>query len=144
MKLFRFPVPVLAALLSSCAKDHEPVPAPVYLLDQRWILTELAGAPVPAANGRSGTDLLLNSVTGTDGGRAFCNQYGGKYTLAGNTAALTFGPQFSTYATCAMQPQETRYLELLPGITRYTIRNRQLALYDATHPEPRLVFKAAD
>ncbi|WP_426493365.1 META domain-containing protein [Hymenobacter sp. 102] len=144
MKLLRLTVPVLAALLSSCAKDNEPMPAPVYLLDQRWKLMELVGQPVSVADANSGTDLLLNSVTGTNGGRAFCNQYGGSYTLTGNSAELTFSPQFSTYATCAMQSQETKYLELLPSVTRYTIRNRQLALYDATHPEPRLVFNAAD
>ncbi|RSK51016.1 META domain-containing protein [Hymenobacter rigui] len=133
-----------AALLGGCTKGNEPVPAPVYLLDQRWVLTELEGQQLQLPAGSTATDLTLSSVEGTSRGRAFCNQYGGKYTLAGSTAQLTFSAQGSTYATCGSQSQETRYLQLLPGITRYTIENRQLALYDATHAEPRLVFNAAE
>ncbi|RSK37234.1 META domain-containing protein [Hymenobacter metallilatus] len=132
------------ALLGGCTKHDEPVPAPVYLLDQRWILTELEGQKPQLQAGSTATDLTLSSVEGSSRGRAFCNQYGGRYTLASGTAALTFSAQGSTYATCGNQQQETRYLQLLPGITRYTIRNRQLYLYDATHPEPQLVFEAAE
>ncbi|MCA8832017.1 META domain-containing protein [Hymenobacter pini] len=133
-----------ALVLAGCAKDDEPVPAPVYLLDQRWMLTEIDGEKLTAPAGSPTTYLTLSSVGGTNQGQSFCNQYGGQYTLASGTAQLTFGPQFSTFATCPSQHQETRYLTLLPSIARYTIENRQLALYDATHPEPRLVFRAAE
>lgn len=131
-------------LLTGCAKDQEPIPAPVYLLDQRWVLTEVDSEELAASAGSPPTDLVLSSVGGTNQGQSFCNRYGGKYMLTSGTAQLSFGPQFSTFATCPNQKQETRYLTLLPSIARYTIENRQLALYDATHPAPRLVFQAAD
>lgn len=131
------------ALLTGCAKDTEPVPAPVYLLDQRWVLTELEGQAPPTAGGTT-TNLVLNSVGSTMSGRAFCNGYGGKYLLTAGSAQLTFAAPFSTYATCPEQTQETRYFQLLPQVTRYVINNRRLALYDAEHPAPLLVFKAAE
>ena len=133
-----------ATLLGSCTKGNEPVPAPVYLLDQRWVLTELQGQAPVAQPGSAIPDLLLNSVGNTNSGRAFCNQYGGKYTLAPGSPQLNFATQGSTYATCADQDAETRYLRLLPTVARYVISNRHLSLYDAQHAEPLLVFKAAE
>ncbi|WP_460622906.1 META domain-containing protein [Hymenobacter tenuis] len=132
-----------AALLTSCAKDSEPMPAPVYLLDQRWELVELEGQAISAQPGSTATDLVLSAVGSTNSGRAACNTYGGQYTLAPGSPQLRFGTQASTYATCAAQSQETRYLELLPQVTRYTISNHQLSLYDAAHAQPLLVYKAA-
>ncbi|RSK46238.1 META domain-containing protein [Hymenobacter perfusus] len=129
-------------LLGSCAKDDEPVPAPVYLLDQRWVLTELEGQPPVAQPSSTVPDLLLNSVGSTNNGRAFCNQYGGKYTLRAGSPQLSFSTQASTYATCAGQDAENRYLTLLPMVARYVISHRRLSLYDAQHAEPLLVFKA--
>ncbi|AHJ99372.1 META domain-containing protein [Hymenobacter swuensis] len=128
--------------LGSCAKDDEPVPAPVYLLDQRWVLTELEGQSPTSQSSSAIPDLVLNSVGSTNNGRAFCNQYGGKYTLAPGSPQLGFSIQASTYATCAGQDAETRYLTLLPTVARYVISNRHLSLYDAQHAEPLLVFKA--
>ncbi|MDU0369634.1 META domain-containing protein [Hymenobacter endophyticus] len=127
-------------LLGSCTKEDEPMPAPVYLLDQRWILRELNGQTAPS----SASELLLNSVDGSNRGKSFCNQYGGNYTLPGGSPELRFSEQFSTYATCAQQDQETLYLSLLPRVARYTIRERQLFLYNDTSAEPLLVFVAAE
>jgi len=128
--------------LGSCAKEDEPVPVPVYLLDQRWVLTELEGQPPVTQPSSTVPDLLLNSVGSTNNGRAFCNQYGGTYTLAPGSPQLHFSTQASTYATCAGQEAENRYLTLLPMVARYVISNRRLSLYDAQHAEPLLVFKA--
>ncbi|MBX0291417.1 META domain-containing protein [Hymenobacter sp. HSC-4F20] len=139
------PLLCLAAppLLTSCDKNTEPVPAPVYLLDQRWVLTEIEGQ-VPSTTRGATTDLVLNSVGSTNAGRAFCNNYGGKYLLTAGSAQLTFSAQYSTYATCAEQDQETHYFQLLPQVTRYTISNRRLALYDGEHTTPLLAFTAAE
>lgn len=132
------------ALLGGCTKDDEPVPAPVYLLDQRWQLTELEGQAVAPQTGGTRPDLLLSSVGGTNSGRAFCNQYGGSYMLTPGSPQLRFSDQSSTRATCAGQDAETRYLTLLPGVARYVIRNRRLSLYDTQHAEPLLVFEATE
>lgn len=131
-------------LLTGCAKDTEPVPAPVYLLDQRWVLIEIEGQAPSQQPGNPATDLLLSSVGSNSSGQASCNRYGGSYLLASGTAQLRFSAQSATYATCSDQPQETRYFQLLPQVTRYAISNRRLALYDADHSQPVLVFKAAE
>lgn len=132
------------ALLTGCAKDMEPVPAPVYLLDQRWVLVEIEGQAPSQQPGSSATDLLLNAVGSNNTGQAACNRYGGSYLLNSGTSQLSFSTQFATYATCANQNLETHYFQLLPQVTRYAISNRRLALYDADHPQPILVFKAAE
>jgi heat shock protein HslJ len=132
------------ALLGSCSKGDEPVPAPVYLLDQRWVLTGLEGQTPVAQPSSTVPDLVLNSVSSSNSGRAFCNQYGGKYTLVPGSPQLSFTEQASTRATCTDQDAENRYLTLLPTVARYVISNRHLSLYDAEHAEPLLVFKAAE
>ncbi|UPL48675.1 META domain-containing protein [Hymenobacter sublimis] len=133
-----------SALLTGCAKDTEPMPAPVYLLDQRWVLTGIEGHAPSQQSGSSATDLFLSSVDSRNSGQAPCNRYGGKYQLTAGTAQLTFGDQFSTYAACADQNQEARYFQLLPQVRRYVISNGELSLYDAEHAQPLLVYKAAE
>ena len=128
-------------LLGSCAKDNEPMPAPLYLLDQSWQLIEAEGKPVAVTAGGAATILTLSSVDNLSAGQAWCNQYGGKFMLVPGTSYLTFSGQASTRATCAEQPQETRYLNLLPQVRRYTISHRQLQLFDSERPEPLLVFE---
>ncbi|WP_190242597.1 META domain-containing protein [Hymenobacter lapidiphilus] len=143
----RLPVVLLALLLpaslllGSCSKDHEPMPAPLYLLDQSWQLIESEGKPVPVPVGGVATSLTLSSVDNLSAGRAWCNQYGGQFMLVPGTSYLTFSGQASTRATCAEQKQETRYLDLLPQVRRYTISHRQLQLFDSERPQPLLVFE---
>ncbi|WP_045689985.1 META domain-containing protein [Hymenobacter sp. AT01-02] len=132
---------VSTLLLGSCTKDDSPVPAPLYLLDQRWILTDVNGQATSTA---SETDLLLPSSTARNSGRAACNQYGGAYELTAGSPQLRFSNQASTKATCPELAQETTYLALLPQVARYTISGRTLQLYDATHGQPVLTFRAAE
>lgn len=129
-----------ALLLGGCTKDDAPVPAPVYLLDQRWVLTELNGQTPP---GPTETTLLLPSAATRASGQAACNQYGGTYTLAAGSPQLHFGPQAATKATCPSQLAEYHYLSLLPQVERYLISGQTLQLFDATHAQPLLVFRVA-
>lgn len=124
-------------LLSGCSKDQEPMPAPLYLLDQSWRLTELEGAPA----GNAITSLTLSSVDNLSAGQAWCNQYGGRFMLVPGTSYLTFSDQASTRTSCPGQPQESRYLTLLPQVRRYTISHRRLQLFDSEHEQPLLVFE---
>ncbi|WP_139255110.1 META domain-containing protein [Hymenobacter psychrophilus] len=128
-------------LLGGCSKGQEPMPAPLYLLDQSWRLTELEGTPAPAPAGAAITSLTLSSVDNLSSGQAWCNQYGGRFTLVPGTSYLTFSDQASTRMTCPEQPQESRYLTLLPQVRRYTISHRQLQLFDSEHEQPLLVFE---
>ena len=134
---------LLAALLSlgSCAKDDAPMPAPVYLLNQRWVLTQVQGQPVPA--GTPETTLLLEAVGNAAGGRAACNTYSSLYTLAAGTPQLRFALPGSTRTTCPSQALESTYLALLPRTARYTISNGTLRLHDDTDAQPLLEFRAA-
>ncbi len=128
-------------ILGSCAKGSEPAPAPVYLLDRQWQLAELQGQPASEAAGNTIITLTLSSVGNTNTGQAFCNQYGGGFTLQSGNNALGFSPQASTKVYCSSLPLETRYLELLPQVRRYLISNRRLQLYAAGHEQPVMVFK---
>lgn len=144
--MFRFLllVPGTLFLLASCSKGSEPMPAPVYLLDQRWELTELAGQPATPEPGAPAPDLTLHSVGNASTGRVFCNQYMGQYELIGGSPQLHFTVPGATQASCPSQDLETRYFQLLPQVARYVISNHQLALYDDVHAQPLLVFKAAE
>lgn len=132
---------VLSLSFSSCTKDDAPVPAPVYLLDQRWLLTEMNGRPAPAS---AITNLKLPSSSSNYEGRAYCNQYFGQYELIAGSPMLRFTSQGSTYATCNLQEEELQYLELLRQTTRYVISNHTLRLYGAQDAVPLLVFKVAE
>ena len=132
---------IITGLLSSCSKGSEPMPAPVYLLDQQWVLTEMDGQAASITAGSASTYLSLSSVANTSTGQTSCNQYEGGFSLDNGSNQLTFSVQASTRASCAGQVQDSRYLALLPQIRRYAISNHQLRLYDATHAQPRLVFE---
>ncbi|MBT9393255.1 META domain-containing protein [Hymenobacter sp. NST-14] len=131
-----------SALLSSCSKGSEPMPAPVYLFDQQWQLTQLQGQGVAAAPGTAATSLTLSSVANTNNGQAACNTYGGTFVLTAGTGRLRFSGQLSTRATCPDQDLETRYLTLLPQVERYVISRRQLQLFSRESAQPLLVFEA--
>jgi heat shock protein HslJ len=139
--LLSFLALILTLSFSSCTKDDEPMPAPVYLLDQRWVLTELNGKQAPTS---STTDLKLPSSGSNYNGRSYCNGYGGQYELTAGSAMLRFPTQGSTYASCALLDEETQYLALLRQTTRYAISNRTLRLYGAESEAPLLVFKVAE
>ena len=139
--LLSFLALILTLSFSSCTKDDEPMPAPVYLLDQRWVLTEMNGKPAPASGT---TDLTLPASGSNYNGRSYCNGYFGQYELTAGSPVLRFPTQGSTYATCALQDEETKYLALLRQTSRYVISNRQLHLYGAESGVPLLVFKVAE
>ncbi|MFD2785077.1 META domain-containing protein [Hymenobacter rubripertinctus] len=136
------PLLLAAGLFSSCSKGSEPVPAPVYLFDQQWLLTQLDGQAVTVTPGTSAPNLTLSSVDNTSSGHVTCNQYGGTFVLRAGASQLTFSGQASTRATCPDQPLETRYLTLLPQVTRYVISHRELRLFGVETGQPLLVFAA--
>jgi heat shock protein HslJ len=131
----------LSLVFSSCSKDDEPVPAPVYLLDQRWILTEINSKQVP----KSGpADLLMLAASNTYNSRSYCNQLFGTYELQAGTPTLRFPTGGSTYALCAEIDAERAYSAALSQTVRYVISNRTLRLYGSESAQPLLVFRAED
>ncbi|QJX46333.1 META domain-containing protein [Hymenobacter taeanensis] len=131
----------LSLVLSSCTKGDEPVPAPVYLLDQRWVLTEIKGKETPK---NATADLLLQAASNAYICHSYCNQLMGTYELAAGTPALHFPTGGSTFALCNEIEAETAYSAALHQTARYVISNRTLRLYGAESGQPLLVFRAAD
>lgn len=131
----------LSLVFSSCSKDDEPVPAPVYLLDQRWILTEINGKASPK---NASADLLMLASSNTYNCRSYCNQLMGTYELEAGTPTLRFPKGGSTYALCNEIDAENAYQAGLQQTVRYLITNRTLRLYGAESAQPLLVFRAED
>jgi heat shock protein HslJ len=131
----------LTLVLSSCSKDDEPVPAPVYLLDQRWILTEIKGKEAPK---NPSADLLMLAAGNQYRCISYCNQLFGTYELQAGTPTLHFPTGGSTYALCNEIDAENAYNIALSQTERYVITNRTLRLYGAESAQPLLTFRAED
>ncbi|WP_167855424.1 META domain-containing protein [Hymenobacter fodinae] len=131
----------LSLVFSSCSKDDEPVPAPVYLLDQRWILTEVNGQATPK---NASADLIMLAAGNTYNAHSYCNQLMGTYELAAGTPTLRFPTGGSTFALCNEIETEQAYNAALHKTVRYSISNRTLRLYGAESEQPILVFRAED
>ncbi|WP_019946359.1 META domain-containing protein [Hymenobacter aerophilus] len=132
-----------ALLLGSCSKGQEPMPAPLYLLDQTWQLSEQQGQPVEKAPAPDGAATLTLSSLGNVGtGQAGCASYRNTFLLVAGTDNLLFAPSARAPQACPRHEHETRYLSLLPQVRHYTISHRQLQLFDSEHEQPLLVFEA--
>lgn len=127
--------------LSGCRKE-EDLPQPSTLLDTQWVLTQLDGTAVKTVGKASAPTLLeLSSISNTNAGQAPCNRYTGNYQLTARESQVRFTRQASTNMACAQGELEATYLQTLPQIARYELRNNELRLYDATQATPRLVFR---
>jgi heat shock protein HslJ len=142
-----FPLALLMSFaLASCEKDEAALPAqPTAALQSHWQLTQIDGFPVAASSYFEAGKAYLEFVAlGTcTVGLGPCNNFSGRYSLAGGGQLLRITPQIKTRATCPVQELETRYLDNLALTARYEISGDELRLYDATAPAPRLLFRRA-
>ena len=97
-----------------------------------WVLQTLEGSTATSgANGKP-VDLQLMADEGRVGGFSGCNRYMGSYSLEGVTehgSPLTFGPLAGTMMACADGGElERRYLEILAGVTGFTLQGETLSL----------------
>lgn len=132
--------------LASCEKDEAALPAQApALLQTHWQLTQVDALPVAAASSSEASPAYLEFVElGTcTVGLGPCNNFSGRYTLAGGGQQLRITPQIATRAACPVQDLETHYLDNLARTARYEISGDELRLYDAAAPAPRLLFRRA-
>ncbi len=93
--------------------------------------------------GESEAITILFAADGSYSGSAGCNVYQGTYTLAPE-GGLELSPPAATKQLCGtpegVMEQETAYLNLLPGVTRYEVNDAgQLILY--TSDKWQLVYQ---
>ncbi|MDB5268656.1 MAG: hypothetical protein JWP58_1696 [Hymenobacter sp.] len=140
-----FPLALLMTFaLASCEKDEAALPTQsTALLQSHWQLTQVDNFPVVASSYSETSKSYLEFVElGTcTVGLGPCNNFSGRYSLAGGGQQLRITPQIATRATCPVQDLETRYLDNLTLTARYEISGDELRLYDATAPGPRLLFR---
>ena len=135
---------LLTFVLASCEKDKAALPTqPTALLQNHWQLTQVDAFPVVASNYSEASKSYLTFVElGTcTVGLGPCNNFSGRYSLAGGGQQLHITPQIATRTTCPAQDLETHYLDNLARTARYEISGDQLRLYDATASVPRLLFR---
>ncbi|GAB3858913.1 hypothetical protein GCM10028822_34650 [Hymenobacter terrigena] len=140
-----FPLALLMTFaLASCEKDEAALPSqPTALLQSHWQLTQIDNFPVVASSYSETSKAYLEFVAlGTcTVGLGPCNNFSGRYSLAGGGQQLHITPQIATRAACPVQDLETRYLDNLALTARYEISGDELRLYDGTAPAPRLLFR---
>ena len=117
---------------------------PTPLVDTRWNLVELSGAPVTRRGTERDPWIRFTAADGRAAGSTGCNSMGGSYTLDGDR--LTFGPMVSTKMACLegnLMAQEGRFLAVLDSVERFTVAADTLALYVPGTAAAALRFAAA-
>lgn len=99
--------------------------------DVDWLLTRIEGTAVTIRHPGAMAALRLDAKTSEAVGRGVCNQFRGRFDL--DEAGLRFGPLSTTRMACKgdAPDEETRYLEALQEISRWSRNGDQLTLSNA-------------
>lgn len=134
------PILLIALILSAGCGSKEPVPVDPEavkneLFEKVWICEQMFERDVVGDNPLTLEFLPDGTVRGSGG----CNNFSGKYTLAGES--LSFGPLMSTKKSCgpAADEQEYSYLSFLGRIKSLKVDGDELELYGEDTPNP-MVF----
>lgn len=131
----RYLVGMMMFALAACSSGNAGIE------DTYWKLTALNGAPVIASEQSSEASMTFSSSAARASGSTGCNRYNSGYTLAGNQ--VKFAMAASTMMACVHGMQSERiFLDTLPLITQYTVKDDVLVLRDATGAA-RMQFIAA-
>ena len=118
---------VQVSLPGGVQKSQNESSAP--LIDTPWVLTELAGAPVPAGAGQREASVRFMSE-GRVAGFTGCNRFSGSYTLEGRL--LRFGTLAMTQMACADgRGVEAEYMKALEATRQFQLHGATLDLLDA-------------
>jgi|GEM_PF-1753719 len=124
--------------LASCEKE-DASPSATALLDHRWLLTQVDGAPL-ATTAANTPYLEFVDLGHCVVGLGPCNNFSSRFML-GASQQLHITEPIATRATCAAQELENRYLASLARTARYEISGTELQLYDGEGGAPQLVFR---
>ena len=126
---------LLAVFVMSCTKPPSPPDAtssaaldPQVITGREWLLVELEGRADP--KGAGGRHVTLRFEEGRAAGFAGCNQYGGSYSVRGDS--ISFGPAAATRMACSEgMDVEQAYLSALPRVVRFAVADSTLALFSS-------------
>ena len=110
----------------TAAANEQPATAPA-LLDRRWELVELQGAPVAMADGTSAPHFTLAAADSTVAGNGGCNGFFGGFHTHG-TNGLRFGDLVSTLMACPDMGVEGTLYEALRTVDGYALHDGLLEL----------------
>lgn len=97
---------------------------------------ELDGKTATAGADHRHPTLRFEPDSARVGGFAGCNQFGGPYTVSGDS--LRFGSLVATMMACSEGMQvESRYLAALAATRRYELSSTQLELFGPSGPVAR-------
>ncbi len=109
---------------AGCGSDAPPITG------KEWVVVALGDRIAPVGSGGHLLTLILDDSTDHVSGFSGCNQYGGSYSLSGDT--LKFGPLVSTKMMCIDAIDlESIYLAALPTITTWRLSDSTLTLSGA-------------
>jgi heat shock protein HslJ len=140
MTMTRLQSPVLVfAFALACGRAPDRTPASTATppagmqatppsIDGAWNLTSLGDSNNVRGAGDRAITLTVKSDSTRVAGFAGCNQYGGSYTVAGDS--IKFGALMSTKMACPGWPMqlETSYLAALSDATTFSVSDSVLVL----------------
>ena len=102
-------------------------PTDLQLENKEWILFEIRGEKVSVQEDKKHPFLLLDMETSRFSGNGSCNNFFGTYELKeGNR--ITFGQAASTKMACLDLATERQFLDILPKVDNYSIKDDTLSL----------------
>lgn len=108
--------------------DEPPVTGTLDLGDRKWVLSEIARAPIPKVQEEA--FIVFDPVKGSAGGNTSCNVFGGSYKTNGGRLSIT--DTISTMRACIEDERmdiERKFLDALKQADRYQISGDRLMLY---------------
>lgn len=130
----RLRLAVAASILTAsaaCQPPHSPSSGPAFRASVSgvdWELVELDGKTAPTGAGGRRAILRFDRDSARVGGFSGCNQFGGGYTLDGDS--LRFGPLVMTRMACREGMELERDLSAaLVATRRYELSSTQLKLF---------------
>ncbi|MBC6989125.1 META domain-containing protein [Hymenobacter sp. BT491] len=121
---------------SASAKPDSP------LLNTRWVVRQLNGAPVTVPEGGRELYLLLRlGESHVAEGNAGCNRFSGRF-VASEPNGLSISNLLSTKMACPQLDTENLMMRSLEQVTHYELHSDNLALYGSDSAQPLLTLQA--
>ena len=108
--------------------------------DRRWLLTEVMGRPVEAADMPKESFIRFDSAQRQVIGNASCNDFFGGYALLAGNRIRMLGNLGATRMACPEMRVEAAFLEALETVDNYALDGERLT-FSRARMAPLLVFR---
>ncbi len=125
----------LFTLFFSCSSKLSP---DAKWKDKKWVLKELAGAPVQLSGTDKDAHIIFNKGEQRFSGSGGCNRINGSYTMD-TRSNLSFGQTLSTKMACPDMAFEDKFLTVLATVNGYETKDGELRMKKGK--EIVLIFK---